>query len=156
MKKRGLVALATLAFTSLTWAQPAIWEGSYGAAIGSLTTEDDEYDSVVLSFPFPFEGTDYTTIFVGTNGDLQLGGLGNDGDIDYDHWEYMQEFIADGAPIIAAFNTDLDLSTEGTIHFNDFGDRAVFTWNEVGTDENEMALNTFQVQLYHSGVIVLG
>jgi hypothetical protein len=109
-----------------------------------------------LSFDFPFDGTPYRTIFVGTNGDLQLGSLGDDGDIDYDHWAYMEEFTDDGAPSIAGLNTDLDLTSRGTVHFNDFGDRAVFTWNEVGTDANEFAVSSFQISLYPSGRILMG
>ncbi|MGR3317755.1 MAG: PEP-CTERM sorting domain-containing protein [Candidatus Anammoxibacter sp.] len=54
------------------------------------------------------------------------------------------------------FNTDLDLTSTGTIHFNDFGDRAVFTWNEVGTNEDELALVTFQAQLLADGTIIFG
>ena len=156
MKIQKYFGLFLLLVSSVTWAQPAIWESSFGSALGDLTGEDDEQTSVALSFAFPFNGTTYTTVYVGTNGDIQLGSLGTDADIDYDHWEYMLEFIADGAPSIAGLNTDLDLSTTGTVHFNDFGDRAVFTWNEVGTNEDETALSTFQIQLFQNGNIVLG
>ena len=131
-------------------------EADFGAPIALLTGRDDTTDSVALSFDFPFDGVDYTTVFVGTNGDIQLGSLGNDRDIDYDHWYFMEEFTDDGAPSIAGFNSDLDLTTTGTIHFNDFGDRAVFTWNEVGTDRNETALLSFQISLYADGSILLG
>ncbi len=152
----SVVLVACLLIPPAAIATPPIWESDFGDVIGSLTLGDDATDSVVLSFDFPFDGTLYRTIFVGTNGDLQLGSLGTDDDIDYDHWEYMEEFTADGAPSIAGFNTDLDLSSTGTVHFNDFGDRAVFTWNEVGTNENELALCTFQIALYPSGRILLG
>ena len=150
-----LISLALL-FSTSVWAIPPIWEPVFGSEIVSLTGEDDDYDSVTLSFSFPFEGTNYTTVWVGTNGDIQLDTLGDDGDIDYDHWEYMEEFISDLDPSIAGLNTDLDLGTTGTIHFNDFGDRAVFTWNEVGTNANETALVTFQIQIEDTGRIVLG
>jgi len=145
-----------LLFSASVWAIPPIWEASFGPEIVVLTGEDDEQTSVTLSFSFPFEGTNYTTVWVGTNGDIQLDTLGFDDDIDYDHWEYMEEFISDLDPSIAGLNTDLDLSTTGTVHFNDFGDRAVFTWNEVGTNSNETALITFQIQIEDTGRIVLG
>lgn len=137
-------------------AQPAIWESNFGPAIASLTTEDDATDSVNLSFSFPYDGTGYTTVYVGTNGCIQLGSLGTDNDIDYDHWSYFEEFYNDAAPEICPINTDWDLTTNGTIHFNDFGNRAVFTWNEVGTNENNTALASFQVQIESSGRIVFG
>jgi hypothetical protein len=152
----GALFSCLLFSASFALAEPPIWESNYGAVIPSLTLGDDESDSVTLSFDFPFDGVLYRTIFIGTNGDLQLGSLGIDDDIDYDHWSYMEEFTADGAPSISGFATDLDLSSTGTIHFNDFGDRAVFTWNEVGTDSNELALSTFQISLYSNGRILLG
>ncbi len=155
MKFLQASALTSLLVSSAVWAQPGIWEANFGPALGALTGEDDEEVSVSLSFGFPFEGTTYNTVYVGTNGDIQLGSLGDDGEIDYDHWEYMEEFVADSAPSIAGLNTDLDLTTTGTVHFNDLGDRAVFTWNEVGTNEDETALSTFQIQIYANGNIVL-
>jgi hypothetical protein len=151
--------IATLAVSLLpgaALAAPPIWESDFGDAIESLTGCDDCTESVELSFSFPFDGEEYTTVFVGTNGGIQLGSLGADGDIDYDHWEYLEEFLSDEAPSVAAFNSDLDLTTTGTIHFNDLGDRAVFTWNEVGTNQNETALLRFQIILHADGRIVLG
>ena len=135
---------------------PPIWEPSFGAELVALTTEDDATTSVALSFNFPYEGTDYTTVYVGTNGCVQLGSLGDDSDIDYDHWQYFEEFIDDSAPELCPLNTDLDLSTTGTIHFNDFGDHAVITWNEVGTNNEETHLSSFQLQLWNTGRIVFG
>ena len=153
----GFILLASVLLSSLpVLAQPPIWESNFGPAIASLTGQDDATDSVVLSFPFPYDGDPYTTVFVGTNGCIQLGSLGTDDDIDYDHWSYFEEFYDDAAPEICPMNTDWDLGDEGTIHFNDFGNRAVFTWNEVGTNENHFALASFQVQIESSGRIVFG
>jgi hypothetical protein len=136
-------------------AAPPIWESDFGAELTDLTGEDDEETDVTLSFPFPFEGTNYTMVYVGTNGGLQLGDLGDDDEIDYDAWESLDEFYDDGGePTIFPFNTDLDLETTGTIHFRDLGDRAVFTWNEVGSNEEEEHLATFQVQLLANGTII--
>lgn len=154
--------IGTVCALVLTWlpqvgqAEPPIWEPSFGAAIESLTGQDDAEESVTLSFSFPFDGSDYTVVFVGTNGDIQLGSLGNDGAIDFNHWSSLEDFLDDGAPTVAGFNSDLVLTTSGTIHFNDFGDRAVFTWNEVGTFSDETALLTFQITLHSDGTIVLG
>lgn len=153
----GFILFAAMLLSSLpVLAQPPIWESNFGPAIASLTGGDDETDSVVLSFPFPYDGVPYTTVFVGTNGCIQLGSLGTDNDIDYDHWSYFEEFYDDAAPEICPMNTDFDLETSGTIHFNDFGNRAVFTWNEIGTHENLDALASFQIQLEQSGRIVFG
>jgi len=141
-------------FSNHSFAAPAIWEADFGPAIDDLTGMDDDEACVELSFDFPFDGINFRIIWVGTNGALQLGNMGVDAEIDYDVWSEMFEFYCDLYPIIAPFITDLDLYSTGTIHFNDFGDRAVFTWNEVGTNKNETALLTFQVQLHRDGTIV--
>ena len=156
-KLRNLAFIAVLLLAAApSFAQPPIWESNFGPAIASLTGDDDSTDFVTLSFSFPYDGTGYTTVYVGTNGCIQLGSLGTDDDIDYDHWSYFEEFYDDAAPEICPINTDWDLTTNGTIHFNDFGNRAVFTWNEVGTNQNNAALASFQVQIEQSGRIVFG
>lgn len=152
----ALLLLASLAGDAPALAQPPIWEANFGPAIASLTGQDDATASVNLSFSFPYDNTGYTTVYVGTNGCIQLGSLGTDDDIDYDHWSYFEEFYDDAAPEICPINSDWDLSTTGTVHFNDFGNRAVFTWNEIGTNANETALASFQVQIEQSGRIVFG
>ena len=125
------LALASFLGVAFSWAMPAkaglppIWEPNFGSELTDLTGEDDETTEVSLGFLFPYAGTDYANVFVGTNGALQLGSLGTDDDIDYDMWENLEQFIDDADPIISPFNTDLDLSTTGKIFVNDFGDRAV-------------------------------
>jgi hypothetical protein len=149
-----LIALFSLfSLAGSVAAAPIAWEPDFGPVLDNLTGDDDSEDDVVLSFPFPFEGTTYTTVFVGTNGGIQLGDLGDDDDLDYDIWEYLDEFYDDESPILLALNTDLDLGTTGTVHFKDFGNRAVFTWNEVGTNEELEHLCSFQIQLFPDGRI---
>lgn len=136
---------------------PPVWESAFGEILSDLTECDDDQDDVELSFSFPFGDNDYTTVYVGTNGGVQLGSDGDDGCIDYDNWECFDEFNDDGGyPNIMPLNTDLDLSSAGTIHFNDFGNRAVFTWNEVGAYDEELHLFTFQIQLLATGQIIFG
>lgn len=162
MKSKKIMKMALIfigvifMFGTYSFASPPIWETDYGDAIDDLTGCDDCETDVEISFAFPFDGETYTTVYVGTNGCLQLGDLGDDGYIDYDLWEYMEEFLNDSYPLICPLNTDLDLYEYGTVHLNDFGDRAVFTWNEVGTNIDNSALNTFQVQLYDDGTIIFG
>ncbi len=142
-----------------TSAAPLEWESDFGNEITSLTGRDDTYVHVSLSFPFPFQGTNYTRVSVGTNGGIQLGD--DAGHLTYtaaSNPHYFYDSANDAGlwgagPILYAFGTDLDLGTTGTIHFKDFGDRAVFTWNEVGTYEEETHLLSFQVQLFADGRI---
>lgn len=148
------IVFLTLLIAHNAYSAPQKWEPNYGAAIDLLTGQDNSEARVELSFVFPFKGDYYTTIYVGTNGGLQLGNLGVDNKIDYNHWDHMEEFLSDGTPSIAGFNTNLDLTKNGAVHFNDLGDRAIFTWNEVGTHKNLDALITFQVQLNKDGSIL--
>ncbi len=154
-----LLALLLVGSPRIAPAAPPIWESNFGPILGDLTGDDDETTAVALAFPFPFEGMTYVTVYVGTNGGIQLGGLGTDGDIDYDNHNptYIGEFLDDGGfPTIFPFETDLDLNTTGTIHFLSEARRAVFTWNEVGTSKVETHLCSFQLQLYHDGRILFG
>ncbi len=138
-------------------AAPVLWESDFGAELTDLTGEDDEQTLVSLSFDFTFAGVTTKDIWVGTNGALQFdsgGEAGDDDNIDYDFWAYFNEFADDATPTLSPFNTDLSLSRTGTIHFKDFGNRAAFTWNEVGTAEQEKHLLSFQALLYANGDIV--
>ena len=145
---------------SNSFAAPIIWETNYGSELVDLTGGDDEQTLVSLSFNFNFAGINYVDFLVGTNGAIQAANssseAGDDDEIYYDNWAYMYQFLDDGTPIFAPFSTDLDLSTTGSIHFNDFGDRAVFTWNEVGTNTENEHLATFQLQLLLNGSIIFG
>lgn len=153
---------ATEAAPTVRAAAPPIWDAAFGPELTELTGEDDAVESVDLPFSFPFEGIDYTTVWVGTDGCLQLETLGLDGAIGYDLWASFQALYADDdgigrpEPVICPFNTDLDLSERGTVHFEKRKNRVTFTWNEVGTREEPAHLSTFQVQLRADGTIVFG
>ena len=152
---QSALALAT---STLVRADPPIWESSYGIELEDLTGRDDDEQEVALPFTFPFEGTGFDQMFVGTNGCVQLGSLGDDNEIDFDMWEAsnFHEFNDDGAPILCPFQTDLDLSSEGLIlvesrrYYQYRGgedDQVIVTWDEVGTNQEEEDLLTFQLEL---------
>jgi len=138
-------------------AQPPLWNPNFGTELTDLTGEDDEEEAIALPFPIPFNGSNFNMAYVGNNGCIQLGGLGLDDNIDHDLWEYMEEFLSDSDPdnpLICPFNTDLDLSTIGTIYYNNAGDPLIITWDGVGANENEVIPSTFQILLYQDGRIV--
>jgi exosortase sorting signal-containing protein len=139
------------------FAAPPLWEDNFGNELTDLTGGDDENTAIGLPFPFPFNGSVFNMAYVGTNGCIQLGGLGLDNDIDYDHWRYMEEFLSDSDPDnpeICPFNTDLDLSSIGAIYYNNSGNPLIITWDGVGTNENNDIPSTFQILLYRDGAIV--
>jgi hypothetical protein len=146
-----LVALAEPAA-----ADPPIWESNFGIEVPGLTGQDEAFQTVELSFPFPFAGGTYTLFSVNNNGGIALG---LNLYVHYAVWtsdNFGDEFLNYGVPVLYPFQTDLDQTSMGTVYAYDFGDRAVFTWYQVGSDENELAPFTFQVQIYANGDIVFG
>ncbi|MFQ5544247.1 MAG: hypothetical protein ACE5FY_07860 [Nitrospiria bacterium] len=131
-----------------------LWETDFGGVLLNLSGEDEETQSVSLSTSFPFLGPSYANIVIGTNGGLSLGSVSSG--VNFDTWSNFSGFLSDpSAPKIYPFNTDLDLTSKGGIHFNDLGNRFVITWNEVGSAQNPTATFTFQTQLFDSGEIVM-
>jgi hypothetical protein len=97
--------------------------------------------------------------YVGSNGCIQLGGLGLYDAIDFDHWSYMEEFLADSDPDnpeICPFNSDFipEDNVLSTIYYNDSQNPVIITWDRVATINNADALATFQILLYEDGLIV--
>jgi hypothetical protein len=97
-----------------------------------LAAGDDTSTEVALARPFRFQGANYASVFVNSNGNLTFG----EGDVDYS--ESVAEFLA-GSPRIAPLWDDLDASLgqglviaekgpfDTTIHFvsiPQFGDLA--------------------------------
>ncbi len=147
----GVACLAAAAPTPAD-AEPRIWQPDFGPELLTLTGEDDEAERVNLPFGFTYAGTAYTEAFVGTNGVVGLGGVGEADD--YPGGD--DDFLDTLSPLIAPFWTDLDLSTMGTVHARVRADRASFTWDGVGSNEDEEIPYTFQVQLSERGHIVFG
>jgi len=152
------VMLLSICFYLPVQAQPPLWQNDFGDELMDLTGTDDEEQMINLPFAFPFNGNVYNTAYVGTNGCIQFDGLGLDDNIDYDHWSYMEEFLADSDPDnpeICPINSDWDLSQIGTIYYNDSGNPLIITWDGVGTNVNNNIPSTFQLLLYEDGRIVI-
>ena len=151
-EKIVLSAIGALMISSgAALAQPAIWESDFGSDLSDVTGEDDSSERVTLSFDFSYGGNVYNDIYMGSNGSVGLGSQG-----EADTYPSGDEFIDTTAAMIAPFWSDMDLDTEGTAYFNDFGDRAVFTWDSIGTYEDEESSNTFQLQIFADGKIIFG
>jgi hypothetical protein len=150
--------IISVSFLKTAQAQPPLWENNFGTELTTVSNEDDGEEEITLPFAFSFNGSVFNTAYVGSNGCIQLGGLGLDDDIDYDHWLYMEEFLADSDPDnpeICPFNTDLDPSEGATIYYNDSMDPVVITWDMVSSYDNNDARLTFQILLYSDGRIIL-
>jgi len=142
---------AMMISSGAAFAAPPIWETDFGSDLSDVTGEDDSAEMVTLSFNFAYAGNSYTDIYMGSNGGVGLGGVG-----EADDYPSGSEFINTVDPMIAVLWSDMDLSDEGTAYFNDFGDRAVFTWDSIGSYEDSSSSNTFQLQLFDDGTIIFG
>ena len=119
--------------------------------------DDQSSPAQNLGFTFPFFGTNYTSIFVNSNGYATFVGLS--GFIDFNppgapDLSTVLDRMAGGLPRIAALWNDLNPSAGGGVFFNALSDRALITWNNVprfGT----VTPNTFQITLFPSGALRL-
>ncbi|GAB4385633.1 MAG: hypothetical protein Kow0022_12270 [Phycisphaerales bacterium] len=144
----SLVTLSTM--TTSVMAQPAIWESNYGSSL-FLSGSDDDAEMVSLSFAFSYGGVTTNNLYVGTNGGIGVGGIG-----EADDYPSGDEFLFTSDPMLAVFWSDLDLSDIGEVYFNDFGNRAVITWDGVGSYQNANIPFTFQAQVFDNGTIIFG
>ena len=106
-----------------------------GVMLNTVSNCDDCTESVALPFTFNFFGTDYTTIYVSSNGNVQFGGFGSAA--------YFNTGIPNtGTPNDAAYPKwdDYDTSDstgygQGSIFMQEFGTapnrRVVIEWNNV-------------------------
>jgi hypothetical protein len=94
---------------------------------------------------FPFYGTYYDTIYIGTNGYITF----NNGDTTA---RLSPAALASDLPRIAPLWADLEVVDAGEIYYKRFADRHLITWSGVGQPAYE-GLSTFQVVLYDDGRI---
>ncbi|MFN2621831.1 MAG: Ig-like domain-containing protein, partial [Chthoniobacterales bacterium] len=127
-----------------------IWNdiSASGIHMDSVSEMDDGFESLQVSFSFPFSGQNYSTIYVASNGYLTFGQGWNE------YWnEPLPSPFAQG-PLIAAFWDDLNLGSSGDVYFQDFGDRVVIQFtNAIRYDGDGYA--TFQIVLLRDGTILL-
>ena len=119
-----------------------------GTATGALTLTDDSRSEYVFAHlaSFPFYGTDYTRMFVGSNGYLTFA-AGLSGVVDT-----ASEFFAQ--PIIAALAEDLNpgATAAGDVTVDEFADRVAVTYDNIPFYA-ETVYNRFQIVLFADGRI---
>ncbi len=142
-------------------AAPPIWDADFGADTG--LESDDEDISMALGFMFPFDGVDYDSVLIGTNGGIELGNsdVYNMGFITYDAWyiDYFEDYFTNtGDPGMYVFGSDLDNGDGvGTIWYKTDGATAVITWDEIPSHEDSsVPIFTFQLTLASDGTITFG
>ena len=150
-----------LATTPPIWRDP-ITNGDT-LLFGNLAGTQNVNQALGFTFPFQAGAGSTSTITIGTNGAIALGG----GELLQNNiWQntaFESNFTFEGTPRILAFSTGLNhfndttAEVEGVYFFSNNVDRAYITWYRVaGTGDTNNALISFQVQLRADGTIVLG
>lgn len=120
---------------------------------GPGTPEDDGYAEVPFAsgFQFTFYGQTYDRVFVGTNGFVTFGS----GDFNSPIVISTAKLGSD-EPRIALFWTDVD-TTNASVEVKQSQKMVAITWNavQIYNDFGSVGSNTFQLQLYKNGKIVL-
>ncbi len=128
----------TLSSTTYSWVSTSTATGITG---------DDQSKQFALPFTFNFYGTNYTSVYVCSNGFLSFTSNST---------AYSPASIPNTAApnaLIAPFWRDLNPSGGGTITYYSGSDKFVVTWNAVKNYSNSNT-QTFQVILYPNGQIV--
>jgi hypothetical protein len=112
---------------------------------GSPDGEDNGYRELELQRPFPFFGSTYDRIFVGTNGYITFNGSDTTA-------RPSVAALSTHLPRIAPLWADLDVGDGGSIRFNALPDKTVITWRNV-PQAVFSGVSTFQTVLYEDGRI---
>jgi hypothetical protein len=136
---------------SVTGDVPFVWEEIRwtGTRLAAISNADDLSQAVVISgFTFPFRGSDFSQVYVSSNGLLTFGESCT---------AYNNTTLPSASPmpaLIAALWDDLDTSTTGDIYYMEKSDRLIVQYQDVGK-YGDTGTYTFQVVLFANGLIQL-
>lgn len=116
-----------------------------GANAAPIVLGDDDFQEIALGFAFPFFGTDYNSVFVGSNGFLTFGS----GDTDFS--ESVADFLND-QPRISGFWDDLHPGSGGSIDGTGDANSFVVTFSGV-PDFLASGSNSFAMTIFADGSI---
>jgi hypothetical protein len=118
-----------------------------GRHLDLVSDGDDEFEAVPISFTFPSFGSDYSTVYVCSNGFITLGA----GAADYYNYSLPSSFAP--AALIAPFWNDLNLGNSGDVYYQDYGDRIVIQFENAARFDGD-GYATFQIVLQRDGTIL--
>jgi hypothetical protein len=119
------------------------WQDIRTTGSVAISSCDDCYATRSLSFPFPFYGNSYNQVHIVSNGYLTFGTAAS-------QWtNYPLPSASMPANLVAGFFDDL---YGGPIYFQDFGNRAVIQWQDVGYYSGSGTV-TFQIVIHADGQI---
>jgi hypothetical protein len=146
----GVYFLAVSTFPDSDFSGDGASGGRYvldlSAIVGTvLTLGDDNSVEVALPFPFPYQGSSYSSVFVNSNGSLTFGS----GDPDFS--PTVGEFLAD-QPRIAPLWDDLSPNAAGLVFVESDAASATVTFDRV-PEFFFGGQNTFSVTLSDDGTV---
>ncbi len=103
--------------------------------------DDDSYGPIALGWNFSLFGTNYSSVYINTNGNISFGSS---------YYTYTPSGFPVSTPMIAAFWADIDTrnTTGGSIWYKVFPDKLVVSWDRVGSyNQNATKLNSFQLTI---------
>lgn len=136
---------------SVTGDVPFVWEEIRwtGTRLAAISNADDLSQAVVISgFTFPFRGSDFSQVYVSSNGLLTFGESCTN---------FANTTLPSASPmpaLIAALWDDLDTRTTGDIYYMEKSDRLIVQYQDVGK-YGDTGTYTFQVVLFANGLIQL-
>lgn len=147
-----VLAAAFAASSSMLAAQCAI-DPAFGTNLG--LTDDSVSPAQPLGFTFAFNGVNYDSVVVSSNGFLYLwdslgsvplptGSLCCNGS--------SATLLASASPMICGLWQDLNPTNGGSVNFNALPGKALITWDNVPEYPNN-GTNSFQITLHANGVI---
>jgi hypothetical protein len=148
----GRYAIAVSAFPDADFTGDGISGGRYVLDLQAiegtvLNLGDDDFEEVPLEFTFPYQGDDWNSVFVNSNGNLTFGA----GDTDFS--ESVGEFL-NGDPRIAALWDDLSPNQGGLVIVNSQSSSFSVTFQDVPEFLSPNG-NTFVVNLDASGDVTV-
>lgn len=130
-------------YTMCGWASASFPTDPAGGT--NLGLGEDAFVEVVLNQPFNFYGSDYSSIFVGSNGYITF----NSGDT---QWTESLDAHFGFRRISAHFDDYSPHLAGGAVTVRQLADRVAVTWENV-TGYNVSNSNNFQLELFHDGRI---
>lgn len=131
---------------------PILGQGRYVLEISTaaqldITLGDDNFAEIPLGFTFPYQGSNYTSVFVNSNGNLTFGS----GDTDFS--ESVGELLND-QPRIAALWDDLSPNNGGSVFATFASGSLTVTFDSV-PEFVATGSNTFSVTMAADGTVTI-
>jgi hypothetical protein len=109
----------------------------------SLSLRDDDSQQVNLQSPFPFFGTEYNSVYIGSNGYATFGVS--------DRMYYSHRYYHFRYPRVSCLFMDLNPSRGGSVHYAHMEDRFVVKFEDIQRYGMSAETANFEMELFYDG-----